>query len=227
MSLRVDLDARVLTRDGEDAGSIDRAVMDPASNQITDFVVNTGGWLGRQVLVPVAEIEAARRDGDVLRLRLSKQDLEQLPTFVPEQYAVPPAGWVPPEAYALPYSGFLWPASYAAPVPYVPPVTAPPVSQDTSLSDVSDPEEVSIPKGAVVLDRAGEDVGVVEDVRLDAASGQLAGFVLRVGGTLRTLFGGGDCTEVTRSQVDHVSSGVVHLRLSKDEIERLAREQSR
>ena len=235
MSMRVDLDASVRTHDGEDAGSIDGAIIDPSTNHIREFVINTGGLLGRQVLVPYAEIEAASRDGDALRLSLTKDELDRLETYLPDQYVAPPTGWVPPAAWAIPYGGYLWPASFAAPMPYLTPTsTVPaqtaanmPASGSTaertgSLAGVEHPDDVSIAKGAIVLDRDGEDIGVVDDVRLNAQSGQLTGFVLRVGGTLRTLFGGGDCTEITRSHVDHVSEGVVHLRLRKEEVERLA-----
>jgi sporulation protein YlmC with PRC-barrel domain len=231
MSMRVDLDAKVRTHDHEDAGSIEGAIIDPSTNQINEFVVNTGGLLGRQVVVPFAEIEAASRDGDTLRLRLTKAELERLPTYAPEQFVAPPAGWVPPTAWTIPNGGYLWPANFGAPMPYAPPppaVTAyPPATDAGSLGGDARADEVSIPKGAVVLDREGEEVGVVDDVRLNAETGQLMGFVLRVGGTLRTLFGGGDMTEITRSQVDRVSEGVVRLRLTKTEVERIASRESR
>jgi hypothetical protein len=43
--------------------------------------------------------------------------------------------------------------------------------------------------------------------------------VLRVGGALRTLFGGGDTVEVSRSQIESVGESIVKLRLAKEEVE--------
>lgn len=77
--MRVGLDATVRTRDGDDAGTVRRASVDPRTNAVTDFVVSTGGLLGRDVLVPLQEIESATDDGGALRLCLGQRDPERLP----------------------------------------------------------------------------------------------------------------------------------------------------
>jgi sporulation protein YlmC with PRC-barrel domain len=234
--MRVDLDAKVRTGDGEDAGTVQRVVVDPHSNEVTDFVVSTGGLLGHDVLVPREEIERAAQDGDTIRLRLSKAELERLPIYAPAAYAAPAAGWVPPAGYGFPYGSFLWPMGIGADM--APAMTAPGayagagsaadagiVAGNTAggtggagaAGDGTGLPEIS--KGAVVLDQHGEDVGAVDDVRLDAATGQLRGFVLRVGGTLRTMFGGGDTLEVGASEVDRVEAELVRLRVSKEWLE--------
>jgi hypothetical protein len=82
---------------------------------------------------------------------------------------------------------------------------------------------VSLPRGAAVLAHRPHDVGAVDDVRIDATSGQVMGFTLRVGGLLRTLFSVGESVEATRSQIDGVDVGLLRLRLTKEEPERLAR----
>jgi uncharacterized protein YrrD len=211
--MRVALDAKVLTRDGEDAGSVERAVVNPEANEVTAFVVSTGALFGRDVLVPLRGIERASPDGDAIRLALTKEEIERLPAYVPADYVVPPADWVYTGAYAFgPYGGFVWPAAYGG-YQY----TAGPGGSGTAPGQ---PEEPTIGKGAVVFDRDGEDLGVVDDVLFDPASGRLRGFVLRVGGVLRTLLGGGDTVEVTREAVDRVAEGAVHLRLRKDEVAR-------
>jgi sporulation protein YlmC with PRC-barrel domain len=211
--MRIDLDANVRTVDGEDVGSVQRAVVDPRSNEVTDVVISTGTVFGRDVLVPRAEIERASEDGDALRLRLHKADLERLPDYVPANYVAPPATWMMPAGYGFPAGGYLWPVGYGSSVP----LPTEPGAEDER------PDEVSLNKGAVVFDRAGEDVGVVDDVRFDAASGRLRGFVLRVGGAFRTLFGGGDTVEVTRGQIERVADSIVYLRVAKEEIERAGR----
>src|SRR5437762_488054 len=100
--MRLDLHARVLTRDGEPAGNLDKAIVDPRTNEVTDFVVSTGGFFGKDVIVSHEDIHQASADGDLLRLRLDKADLERLPTYEPVEYGGPPAGWVPPAGYGCP-----------------------------------------------------------------------------------------------------------------------------
>ena len=80
----------------------------------------------------------------------------------------------------------------------------------------------AIDKGTVVRDRAGEEVGVVDDLRFDPANGQLQGFVMRAGGTIQRFFGGGETREIDRSDVERVGDGNVYLRLGKEEITRSA-----
>jgi sporulation protein YlmC with PRC-barrel domain len=244
--MRVDLDAKIRTHDGHTAGTVERAVIDPQTNEVTAFVVNTGGFLGRDVIVPRADLEQAQPDGDGLRLRLTKADLEALPTYVAEDYIPPPSGWASPGDYSYPPGAYLWPAGF----PYVgfpagfpgpaaglggPTSTYPGTPQEEAWRDAltsgvrdeapdgtgdSEHDEILLPKGAIVLDRGGHDIGVVDDVRFDQASGALLGFVLRLGGPIRTLFGGGETVEVPAAQVLRVDEGTVYLRVDRDELAR-------
>jgi sporulation protein YlmC with PRC-barrel domain len=206
--MRVDLDAKVRAHDGEALGSVKRAVVDPRRNAITHFVLNTGGLLGRDVMVPSDEIERARPDGDAIRLALRRDEVERLPTYAPAEYAAPPADWTFPGAYAFgAYGGFVWPVAAA-------PATAGRIA--------TGPSRPTIGKEAVVYASGGQDVGVVDDVRFDAATGELRGFVLRIGGVLRTLLGGGETVQVGRDAIAAVEDGAVRLRLTSEEVERLA-----
>ena len=207
--MRVDLDARVQTRDGEDIGTVDRAVIDPRNNELTDFLIRTGEIFGRDILVPRTELENASRDGDVLRLDLSKASVDDLPTYNPGDYSAPPAEWEPPPAYGYPAPGYLWPTGANYPIR---PVSPPPPPGGPSL--------VSLNKGAPVVDRSGDQVGVVEDVQLDPANGRLQGFIMRIGGPFLTLFGGGETAEIGSDLIAWVEEEVVHLRVDKDKIRR-------
>lgn len=215
--MRIELDAKVRASDGDDIGHIDRAVVDPRTNEVTDIVVRTGTIFGRDILVPREEIERGSRhdDDEAITLMLTKDELEQLPDYVPEQYAPPVSTWVAPVGYGFPASGYIWPIAVDPMVGGTPVM----VPDDETAED---PDTVTLTKGALVLDRHGDDIGVVDDVRFDAASGNLQGFVLRVGGALRTLFGGGDTLEVSRYQIESVGESLVRLRLAKDEVEAAA-----
>jgi sporulation protein YlmC with PRC-barrel domain len=209
--MRVDLDARVKTRDGESAGSVQRAIFDPHSDEITDFVISTGGLLGHDVLVPRERLEASNREGNTICLDLTRDELKKMPEYVAGDYAEPASGWVPPIGYSYGSGGYLWPAGYIWPVE---------IPRSQSHRDVDGELSPAIAKGSIVRDRNGDEVGLVEDLRLDPATGQLDGLVLRAGGTIQTFFGGGETREIEGSQLEYIAPGSVLLRLSKDELAR-------
>jgi sporulation protein YlmC with PRC-barrel domain len=216
--MRLDLDAKVRARDGEEIGSVDRAIVDPRTNEVTDIVVRTGTIFGRDIVVPREDLERGSLDGDTIQLDLTKDELKQFPDFLLENYGPPPPTWVAPAGYGFPASGYAWPVAVdpmAGPMPVLLP-------EDGLDTEMEESDQVSIAKGALVLDRHGDDIGVVDDVRFDVDTGRLQGFVLRIGGALRTLFGGGDTVEVSRHQIEHVGESLVTLRLAKDEIEAAA-----
>jgi sporulation protein YlmC with PRC-barrel domain len=221
--MRVDLDAKVRARDGEDIGSVERAIVDPETRELAAFVVRTGAIFGRDIVVSRTHLEQAAEDGDAIRLDLTKDELETLPDFMPEQYMAPPPAWVAPAGYGFPATGYVWPVAVDPIDPMSVPVAMP-------VEDTTDPAEqpdlVTLNKGSVVMDRNGDDIGVVDDIRFDAQMGDLQGFVLRVGGVLQTLFGGGDTVEISRRDIERVGESVVYVRLSKDEIEATAQARS-
>jgi sporulation protein YlmC with PRC-barrel domain len=210
--MRMELDAKVRASDGEDIGHIDRAVVDPQTNEVTDIVVRTGAIFGRDILVPREDIERGNQDDDVITLMLTKDELEKLPDYVAEQFGPPASTWAAPDGYSFPSSGYIWPIA-VDPMMGGMPIMIP---DDQNMEE---PDSVTLTKGALVLDRHGDDIGVIDDLRFDATTGNLQGFVLRVGGALRTLFGGGDTVEVSRYQIESVGESLVRLRLAKDEIE--------
>jgi hypothetical protein len=106
----VELNARLRTRDGHDAGSIGRAIYDPERNGVIAFVINTGGLFGRDLLMPMRELAVASRDRGVIRLELTKAEVENLPSYLPAAFAPAPADWTPPPMSGFGTSEFLWPA---------------------------------------------------------------------------------------------------------------------
>jgi|SRR5215216_3176950 sporulation protein YlmC with PRC-barrel domain len=218
--MRLNLDATVRTRDGEDVGNVDRAVVDPSTNEVTHIVLRTGAIFGRDIMIPREDLERGSQDGETIQLDLTKDELEQFPDFMIEQYSGPPPTWVAPAGYGFPSTGYAWPIA-------MDPMTGavPTMLPDEDLDDdaaIDEPDQVTLTKGALVLDRNGDDIGVVDDLRFDAGTGRLEGFVLRVGGALRTLFGGGDTLEVSRPQIEDIGESLVRLRLAKEEVEAAA-----
>jgi len=90
------------------------------------------------------------------------------------------------------------------------------IAQASAEGDVL---RLSLDKGSSVIDRNGAEVGVVEDVRLEAGSDQLEGFDVRLGGPLRTLFPGGDVIHLGIELVDSVEPERVRLKVAKEALE--------
>ncbi|MHB1134788.1 MAG: PRC-barrel domain-containing protein [Chloroflexota bacterium] len=213
--MRLDLNAKILTRDGEEAGSIKAAVIDPYTSEISDFVISTGGWLGRDVLVPRGAVESAARDGNTVRLEVTKEQLGGLPTYTMEQYVTPPASFVPPAGYNLPAQTYLWPGIVEPDEPEA-------VAAAAALTDDTE-NRVRIGKGNKVIDRDGEDVGLVEEVQFDMECGDVSSITVRLGsGFLHDLFGGGELVEIPGSQLDEFWEGSIRLTIGKAELERRA-----
>jgi sporulation protein YlmC with PRC-barrel domain len=157
-------------------------------------------------------------DGGAIRLELTRHEVDDLPSYLPDDYVAPPIGWTYAGMYGMawPLGAYAWPAAYPYPAGVG---TAPNPAAVSGRTGDPDP---SLGKGAIVFDRDGADVGVVDDVLFDPASGALRGFVLRVGGALRTMFGGGETVEITPAAIERVVEGAVHLRVAKGEVERVA-----
>ncbi len=215
--MRVDLNAKVLTGDLQEVGTIDRVVFDPATGEVTGFVISTGGLLGKSVVVPREELDRATQDGDRLILSVSKDELEKMPSYDPPNYIYPPVGWIAPEAYSYPESVYLWPATTMQPY------TVPSASEYTATSATQGgPISVSIGKGSTVQDLDGNDVGTVEDVRLDPDTGSVRGIVVSRSHGFLGVLGGGNTVDIPSSSIDHVEQNVVYLRVNKDQLERAA-----
>jgi sporulation protein YlmC with PRC-barrel domain len=207
--MQVDLGAKVRTSDGESAGRVHRVVINPYTNEVSEFVISTAGWHAHDVLVPRQRLEASTQDGDEVILDLTGAELKALPKYTAEDYTEPARGWVPPAESAYPASAWLFPASYD-------------LRKELAEQDIlpeKDPEHwPDIQKGAVVRDPAGHDVGRVVQVILDNETGRLQGFVIRAGGAIRTFMGGGDKLTVDVSDVTAVGTDQVVLRLTRQQL---------
>jgi sporulation protein YlmC with PRC-barrel domain len=206
--MHVDLDARVLTSDGHDVGRVKHAIIDPRNHQVAAFVINTSWIFGRDVLIARQEIESATSDGDSIRLEMTRDLFDDLPSFIPSEYDSPPADYRPEPPYDYPAPAFRWPISYSG-------------TTLASAVAMTDPETESpgIDQGSRVVDRNGDDVGVVEDLLFDAEDGNLRALVVTLGGGLRRLFGAGRTAKISASLVESVEGSVVHLRTVKEQVE--------
>src|SRR5437762_11305265 len=114
--MRIDLGAKVITKDGHDAGKVRRVIIDPATERITGFVISTGGLLGRDVIVAEDAFASADAEGRAVTLTMTKEELGAQPAFEESEYVPPEAGWTAPIGYEFPPSAYLWPIDAPATV---------------------------------------------------------------------------------------------------------------
>jgi len=198
--MRIDLNARIKTNDGHEAGKIHRVLIDPETERITGFVVSTGRLLGRDVIVGEDMFADASPDGETITLNLTKRELDTQPSFDEGDFVVPPAGWAAPNlGYSVSPEAFLWPA-------------------DSILPDVGERPRPSIKKGDTVKDRDGDVVGTVEDIRFDEKTGDVLSLTVKAGAGLERLFGGGKVAEISRDDILRITEDEVRLGVDREEI---------
>lgn len=198
------LDARVRCLDGS-CGSLYRVVMHPSTHRITHLVVHMGGMFGAEVVVPIGYMEAA--DIEEIRLKLSRDELKDLPPFSETDFSLPEAGAPRPPYIAE--GGVLWPSHYA-----------PFLTHDIGPGPMRI-EHHNVPAGELEL-REGEPVycqdgecGRVERVLFDSDTEEATGFVIRQG----FLFTRD--VSIPLGWVDHVDAEGIHLKGTKDQLKKL------
>lgn len=214
--MRIDLNARVITSDDVEVGTLKRVVVDPEINEVTGFVVGGGGVLGtglfgKDVVVAVSELEHATADGDSLRLTLSKAEFDELPRFQATGYREPPADWSPPPNRPYPAD------SYLLPMPALPHVAPP--DEPEPITRVEYP--LGIAKGDRVMDLKEEPIGVVEDI-LIGDEGQIRGVIIRLDESVRKLARGGETIQIDGKVIEDFGDRVLHLRLMREDLGSLA-----
>ena len=199
-AMRIDLKAKIRTKDGHEAGKIHRVLIDPATERITGFVVTTGRLLGRDVIVSEDMFAEASADAETITLNLDKKELDTQPSFEEDDFVTPPAGWSAPNlGYAIPPESFLWP-------------------EDSVLADTGERSRPSIKKGDTVKDRDGDVVGTVEDIRFDEKTGDVLSLTVRAHAGLERLFGGGKVAEISRGDILRITEDEVRLGVDREEI---------
>lgn len=163
--MHIELGAHVRTSDGHRLGEIKRVVWDPATNEVRDFVVSTGGLIGHDVLISREVIEPAADKGE-LTVALTKDELNGLEHYNDSNFAPPPYGWMAPATYTYPIASYLFPTDPAAV-----PLAAP-------SEDAVRPRRPVIKKGMKVRDVDGGVIGEVSEVRIDDMTGELRSILI-------------------------------------------------
>ena len=160
--------ALVVAADGE-VGRIDGVIVSPETGEVSGLVVRAVLQLGHDLLIPVEAVGDATED--LVRLRLTIDDLRALPPLNPHNFTRPSPEWPLPAGHDV--ASVLVPRS-GPPVPDGLRTIQP--DQPVDLS-----QDVKLRPGQSVVNAEGE-VGPLDLVLLDATTGQVSCLVVRVGG---------------------------------------------
>lgn len=173
--------ANVVTRNGRQAGVIDRVVIEPKSKMVTDLVVRKGWLFPEDKVIPIDQVMETTKDEDNVVLN-EDIDLDALLNYEELHYVV-----VDEEERAkMDYS-----ATYASPLYAYPPYTfasLPPTGARPGAPTYRVEEELSIPEDTValapgirVVTSDGTHVGNVEEVLTESTTQEATHFIVSQG----------------------------------------------
>jgi uncharacterized protein YrrD len=199
----------VMAEDGR-AGTLERLIFDPATDEMRGLVVVQGALLPHDVVVPLDRVLSA--DGEGVRVRGTVEEISALEGFSQAQYTDPPADWLPPADLALGSPFFLFPASPYAVGAFAPaaPISAP-----------ADEAVENKPAGSVDVSAATDVVctdgpcGSVDRIVTEGDSDVVTHLIVRRG----TLFT--KEIAVPAKYIATTDEQAIHLTISQEELDRL------
>jgi uncharacterized protein YrrD len=177
-------------------------ILNPVTQAVTHFVVQTKGWAQLEYMVPVELI--VESTPHKIQLRCSRKQLVQLDPFTHFEFLNPYGVEYPhlPPMYETDGMG-IWP--YAVPE-----------DQETAVPVEDIPYgELAIHRGAHV-EAADGHIGCVDEFLVNPKNSHITHLILREG----HLWGQKDIT-IPVTEIDHIEEDRVYLKLNKDSIEQL------
>lgn len=203
--------AAVFSSEGERIGTLNRVVIDPATREVSNIVVEKGTLFKTDKVIPVALIERDTKDRIILQ-KTNQDILEDFPDFEVTHY-------VPLDDPDNPYqddieASYWYPPTYpwwtaGGHVGYPKPKFVQKTTQDI-------PEgTVALEEGARVISRDGEHVGNVEQILADSEEHVVTHFVVSEGVLLK------DHKLIPVTWIATVAEDEVHLSVDSRLFERL------
>jgi sporulation protein YlmC with PRC-barrel domain len=216
--MRIQLGEPILTADGQEAGRVEKLILDPDHSTVDSVVLRKGAIFGRDVEVTLDQI--TEDTAGMHRLTLGSARLNELPSFDESKYTTPPANLVLP--FDDPRDAVLWPAGFAGtpmPAPTVP------FGGDRELAEEvvaglyeQDLENAVIVSGSAVVSQDGKKIGELASLSFSDTDGRLSSLVVRHGFLFPTVL------ELSGSLVESAGDGVLYLNVDSEEIKELADE---
>lgn len=190
--------ADVVGADGDKVGTVEYVVVNPDTMGVTDVVVSTGTFLGRDIVVGIDNLD--RIADDKVYLRLDKKGLEACKDYVNVEFTAPPTDWAPTGGLSAYPSGImLWPGGMYYPEASDVTVNAPPGT-------------VGLHEGMTVQSSDGAKIGSIKSLEADPASETITEIVVKHGFISSHEFA------IPADLVKSIDSDTVHLSLSEDEV---------
>jgi sporulation protein YlmC with PRC-barrel domain len=214
-AMLVPFGTHVVDREGKSVGTVSRLVLGPLSEEVVALVVQQGVLNRREVVVPINKVADF---GKEVRLSLRASELAGLDLFNAQPLKPMPDHWKMPLGFdqrsLFLIAGDGW---TTAVLPFV--LTSPRVSGTPAY--IPDPDAHVDPEPAIavktsVLDNAGRQIGEVEGVEVDEASGRITRIIVRRGRLFHTE------TAIPASLIASVGDTIT-LDVSADEVKRLER----
>lgn len=200
--MQIELGAHVRSSDDHDVGRIAWLILDPATGQVKTAVIEKGFLLVDDIEIPLDAFTEV--EGGAARLRFTAKEVEGLPRFDQNQYAVPTPDYI---------TAWGWPDSAGLLTP-VYPLPGPLLASEIEMGERTERDLANavIQEGSEVYSADGEKVGEVHAVAFDAATGRTVSLVVRSG----FLFT--HDTELPGDVIASVDDQVVYLSLTKDQV---------
>lgn len=218
--MEIELGKAVYARDGQHIADVERLIVDPEERTVREFLIKEGSFFSTDRVVDADLI--SRIDDKAIHLTINSDEADSLPPFVEERYVVPaehelnemPHTWIG-AAGGAGGGPLIW--GHAGPARGEPeqgsmfePAAVPGNPGETQSA--IDPSSVVIDEGTDVIDKDGESVGTVEEVRYNE-SGRIDGFDVKAG----TVFTKN--LHIPLKWVDSLQRDAVRLSITSDEAE--------
>ena len=200
--------ASVLTKNGIEVGSLERVVVNPATNILAGIVVRSGGILKNDEKVVPAHLVADATE-DVVLLQEEAGVLESMPPFEQERLIEPTGSSDPtPSVPDQP------PLIVGAPVMGIP-ISQPPEPMTRIEQNI--PEgTVALKEGANVITAEGKHVGNVERILVDPSADEITHMLISKGLLLKEM------KLIPMKWVRSLTEDKVQLWVEQNEVEELA-----
>jgi uncharacterized protein YrrD len=199
----------VVAEDGQ-AGTLDRLIFDPVTDQVRGLVVREAGLLPNDVVVPLNRVLSA--DEKEVRVRGTVEEIAGLEGFSHAQFTEPPEAWLPPPELAVGSSAFLFPVSPYAVGAFAP--TTPIAVPADEVEEEKPPGSVDLSADTVVNCTDGL-AGTVDRVITEGGTDRVTHLIVRRGALIvREIM-------VPAELIASTDDETVQLSISQEELDRL------
>ena len=170
--MKFEFGADVVTFDGEKIGTVKRAVIDPASQEITHFIIEKGFLFTKDKVLPISMV--LRSEEDQIKLVETDEDLEDLPDYRQDEF-------FPVEDPDTPRPDPTLSRPFLAIKPQIVPQSQPGHMRIVRKEDYHKniPEHTELLEvGADVCTLDGEDVGNIQEMITDPKTHQIRHLVI-------------------------------------------------